>query len=37
MLLGFALFGKEKEDLRLAKIRELKAWWRARGTHGFHL
>jgi hypothetical protein len=25
---------KEKE-LRLAKIRELKAWWRARGTYGF--
>jgi hypothetical protein len=37
MLLGFALFGKEEEDLRLAKIWELKAWWRARGTYGFHL
>jgi hypothetical protein len=36
MLLGFALVG-EKEDLRLAKIFELKAWWRARGTYGFHL
>jgi hypothetical protein len=24
---------KEK-GLRLAKIRELKAWWRARGTYG---
>jgi hypothetical protein len=22
-------------ELRLAKIRELKAWWRARGTYGF--
>jgi hypothetical protein len=32
--LGCALFGEE-EDLRLAKIRELKAWWRARGTYGF--
>jgi hypothetical protein len=32
MLLGFALFGKEEEDLRLTKICELKAWWRARGT-----
>jgi hypothetical protein len=26
---------KEKEELRLAKIRELKAWWKARGTYGF--
>jgi hypothetical protein len=26
---------KEEEELRLAKIRELKAWWRARGTYGF--
>jgi hypothetical protein len=26
---------KEGEELRLAKIRELKAWWRARGTYGF--
>jgi hypothetical protein len=25
----------KEEELRLAKIRELKAWWRARGTHGF--
>jgi hypothetical protein len=32
--LGCALFGKEKE-LRLAKIRELKALWRARGAYGF--
>jgi hypothetical protein len=26
---------EEEEDLRLAKIQELKAWWRARGTYGF--
>jgi hypothetical protein len=26
---------KEEEELRLAKIRELKVWWRARGTYGF--
>jgi hypothetical protein len=26
---------KEEEELRLAKIRELKAWWRARGTYCF--
>jgi hypothetical protein len=25
----------KEEELRLAKIRELKAWWRARGTYGF--
>jgi hypothetical protein len=25
----------EEEELRLAKIRELKALWRARGTYGF--
>jgi hypothetical protein len=25
----------EEEELRLAKIRELKASWRARGTYGF--
>jgi hypothetical protein len=25
---------REKE-LKLAKIQELKAWWRARGTYGF--
>jgi hypothetical protein len=24
----------EEKGLRLAKIRELKAWWRARGTYG---
>jgi hypothetical protein len=24
-----------EEELRLAKIRELKALWRARGTYGF--
>jgi hypothetical protein len=26
---------KGEEELRLAKIRELKAWWKARGTYGF--
>jgi hypothetical protein len=25
----------KEEELRLAKIRELKALWRARGTYGF--
>jgi hypothetical protein len=25
----------EEEELRLAKIRELKALWKARGTYGF--
>jgi hypothetical protein len=25
---------KEEEELKLANIRELKAWWRARGTYG---
>jgi hypothetical protein len=25
----------KEEELRLEKIRELKAWWRARGTYGF--
>jgi hypothetical protein len=25
----------EEEELRLAKIRELKALWRVRGTYGF--
>jgi hypothetical protein len=25
----------KEEELRLAKIRELKAWWRARSTYGF--
>jgi hypothetical protein len=25
----------EEEELRLTKIRELKALWRARGTYGF--
>jgi hypothetical protein len=26
---------KEEEELRLVKIQELKAWWRARCTYGF--
>jgi hypothetical protein len=26
---------KGEEELRLAKIRELKAWWKARGTYSF--
>jgi hypothetical protein len=26
---------KGEEELRLAKIREIKAWWKSRGTYDF--